>query len=198
MKQLEPFFSERKRRKIFSKIEKGKDLILHRDLLPKFAKKMVKKYSIYRGPNCFHAALAFHDQRLPKSKKVNIKQEKGYHRAMINYDELWRAINRHFYEVDPGKSELKYGDMLVFFNLPQGNFDGVNFRWIRHTSTYLFDKYTFSKGSKSPNTPYAINTIEQEWHSWANYTKRLGVKVYRRSTEKTMKSTPKDLTDWVF
>ena len=198
LSQMKLFFDRNERIRISKKLKEKKDLIVHRDLLPKFARKMAKKFTIFRGPNCFHAALAFHGQNLTKSKKVNVKKEKGYHRAMINYDELWRAINRHFYEVDPNKSPLKYGDMLVFFNIPSKNEKSVNFRWIRHTATYLFDQYTFSKGSKSPNTPYSIKTLSEEWGTWDKYTKKLGVRIYRRLSRKSTTSTPEDLTDWIY
>lgn len=198
LSQMKFFIEKPQRVKIAAKLRKNKDLSLHEDLLPNFARKMAKRFISYRGPNCFHAALAFHNQTLTKSPAVNVKEEKGYHRAMINYDELWRAINRHFYEVDTSKSQLKYGDMIVFFNLPEENPNYVNFRWIRHTATYLFDQYTFSKGSKSPNTPYSIKTLADEWNTWRKYTKRLGVKVYRRANRVISEKPPKDLTDWIF
>ncbi len=198
LNQMKLFLSGTQRMRISKKLRSNKDLILHRDLLPRFARKMAKRYVVFRGPNCFHAALAFHDQMLTRSEEVNVKEEKGYHRAMINYDELWRAINRHFYEVDPQKSDLKYGDMLVFFNLPKGTSNQVNFRWIRHTATYLFGEYTFSKGSKSPNTPYTVKTLGNEWETWRHYTKRLGVKIFRRASRNIDKTPPKDLTDWIF
>lgn len=196
--QMKFFLSATQRMHISKKIRNDKDLLVHRDLLPRFARKMAKRFVVFRGPNCFHAALAFHDQVLTRSEEVNVKEEKGYHRAMINYDELWRAINRHFYEVDPKKSTLKYGDMLVFFNLPKDADNNVNFRWIRHTATYLFSGYTFSKGSKSPNTPYTVKTLAEEWKTWENYTKSLGVKVFRRSSRNIERTPPKDLTDWIF
>ncbi|NRA67818.1 MAG: hypothetical protein HRU19_25280 [Pseudobacteriovorax sp.] len=196
--QIKLFLSKSQRSKIAKKIKSDEDLVVHRDLLPKFPRKMAKRFISYRGPNCFHAALAFHGQRITRSPAVNVKEEKGYHRAMINYDELWRAINRHFYEVDPAKSELKYGDMLVFFNLPKNNPGYVNFRWIRHTATYLFGAYTFSKGSKSPNTPYSIKTVADEWETWQKYTSKLGLKVFRRANKVIKNKPPKDLTDWIF
>lgn len=196
--QMKLFLKTRQRVKIARKLKSEKDLSIHKDLLPEFARKMAKKYVVFRGPNCFHAALAFHGQKLTKSSFVNVKKEKGYHRAMINYDELWRAINRHFYEVDTSKSSLKYGDMLVFFNIPSKKEMSVNFRWIRHTATYLFGEYTFSKGSKSPNTPYSVKTLNEEWSTWDKYTKKLGVRVYRRVSRQSARGTPKDLTDWIF
>ncbi|SMF46373.1 hypothetical protein [Pseudobacteriovorax antillogorgiicola] len=198
LSQMKLFLSTRERIRIVRKLKKDEDLIVHDDLLPRFARKMAKRFIVFRGPNCFHAALAFHGQSLTRSSSINVKREKGYHRAMINYDELWRAINRHFYEVDPKKSELKYGDMLVFFNIPKENPSQVNFRWIRHTATYLFDEYTFSKGSKSPNTPYTVKTLNEEWGTWERYTKNLGVRVFRRAHGRKIKSTPEDLTDWIF
>ena len=84
-------------------------------------------------------------RKLTRSKRVKYKEEKGYHSAMINYDELWRAINGYFHEVDVTKAKLKYGDLVVFFNIPKDLPEQTNFRWIRHTATYLFDDYTFSK-----------------------------------------------------
>lgn len=199
IRQLDGFLSSRDRKRVLSKINKGRNLNVEKELLPDFARKMIRKFLVYRGPNCFHAALAFHGQKLTRSKFVNIKEEKGYHRAMINYDELWRIVNRDFYEVDTKKHPLQYGDMLMFFNVPKEPFNQVSFRWIRHTATYLFGNYTFSKGSKSPNTPYTIKTLDSEWKTWQDYTSNLGVKVFRRNSTKRLKPKPsKDLMEWIY
>jgi hypothetical protein len=198
LSQIKPFFELNQRRNIANRLRAGKNLDLAEDLLPGFARRMAKKFTVYRGPNCFHAALAFHDQDLTKSPRINVKEEPGYHRAMINYDELWRVINRNFYEVDPRKYPLKYGDMIVFFSAPRDGTGPINFRWIRHTATYLFGPYTFSKGSKSPNTPYSIKTLPVEWKTWHNYSKNLGIKVFRRNSFDLTKTPPFDLTDWIY
>jgi len=199
--QLRPFFSKKQRRKLMSKIRTGHPIRVDTELLSEFAAKMIRKYTVYRGPNCFHAALAFHSPKITSSSRINVKEEVGYHRAMINYDELWRAINSHFYEINPEVSSLKYGDMLVFFDLPEGAEDEVaptDFRWIRHAATYLFGGYTFSKGSKSANTPYSVRTLVEEWQTWKKYTKKLGIKVFRRSQKSVKKQPPKDLDDWLY
>jgi hypothetical protein len=195
--QLRPHLGAKELEILKTRIMRESDLSVDLDLLPQFAEKMVKKYTIYRGPNCFHAALAFHSQYLTKSPLVNVKEEEGYHKAMINYDELWRAINDYFYEVDPAVSPLKYGDMLVFFNIPDDGSPWISYKWIRHTATYLFNNYTFSKGSKSPNTPYTVKTLEEEWKTWDDFTQKLGVKVFRRTTAK-IKAPPQPLTDWIY
>lgn len=198
LSQIRLFLDKAQRRKIIRKLKASEDLLLENDLMPSFAEKMVRKFIVYRGPNCFHAALAFHDQAMTKAPTINVKEEPGYHRAMINYDELWRVINRHFYEVDPKKSPLKYGDMIVFFSVPRGPTEPIDFRWIRHTATYLFGNYTFSKGSKSPNTPYSVKTLSQEWKTWQTFSKNLGVKIFRRNSQTIGKIPPLDLTDWIY
>ena len=102
------FLTKKQKRRLRNKLRSNRPLSLGNDLLPNFARKRLKKYLIHRGPNCFHVALSFQDERITKSPKVNIKQEKGYHPAMINYDELWRAINSYFYEVDvKGKTKIR-------------------------------------------------------------------------------------------
>lgn len=198
LKQVGPFLSKEERRRLGSKIRLNERFNLEKDLLPSFAKKMIRKYLVFKGPNCFHASLAFHGKNISKSPFINVKAEKGYHRAMINYDELWRAINRHFYEVNISESALKYGDMLVFFEIPPDSSDKTYFRWIRHAATYLIGPYTFSKGSKSPDTPYSIKTMDEEWKTWKKYTKNLGVKVFRRTTKNVTKRPPQDLVDWIY
>lgn len=202
VKQIGPYFSKDERKTLTAKIMKSESIDIDKELLPEFAKKMVGKYIIYRGPNCFHAALAFQSPVLTSSSLINVKKESGYHRAMINYDELWRAINSDFYEVNPDKVPLKYGDMLVFFDVPEeaeGDRETpVDFRWIRHTATYLFGGYTFSKGSKSPNTPYAVRTLAEEWKTWKKFTSNLGIKVFRRSQKSVRLVPPVDLADWIY
>jgi hypothetical protein len=202
MRQIAPFFKKKERHRLQAKIMKGEDIDVDTELLPEFARKMVGKFIIYRGPNCFHAALAFHGPQMTSSSLINVKEETGYHRAMINYDELWRVLGRNFYEINPDKQPLKYGDMLVFFDVPQdaeGDLDRpVEFRWIRHTATYLFGGYTFSKGSKSPNTPYTVRTLAEEWKTWKRYTTNLGVKVFRRAQVAVSVRPPVDLADWMY
>ena len=198
VQQTKSFLTKKQRRRLRRKLQKNQDIVVGRDLLPPFAKKRLKKYLIHRGPNCFHAALSFQDEKLTRSKRVNIKEEKGYHSSMINYDELWRAINGYFHEVDVRKAKLKYGDLVVFFNIPKDLPEQTNFRWIRHTATYLFDDYTFSKGSKSPNSPYTIKTLSDEWKTWQAYSSNLGVKIYRRNKATLQKNMPTDTTDWIY
>lgn len=200
MSQIQDFLPPSQRNLIAKKLSAGDNLSLDQDLLPEFAKRMVKTFLAYKGPNCFHAALAFHGEALTRSQYVNVKREEGYHSAMINYDELWRAIKAYFYEVNVSSSPLKYGDMIVFFELPKDadSQAGVNYRWIRHATTYLLGNYTFSKGSKSPDTPYTVKTLEDEWKTWQGYSQNLGVKVFRRSTKSAKKIPPIDLVDWVY
>ena len=199
LNQIRDHIPFKQRKRIRNRLKRKKDVSVDKFLLPPFAKKVIKKFLVFKGPNCFHAALAFHNVNITKSPLINVKKEKGYHRAMINYDELWRAINMNFYEVPPKQSDLQYGDMLVFFDMPQDeatNF--VNFRWIRHTATYLFGSYTFSKGSKSPNTPYTVKTLDEEWRTWRSYTKNLGVKVFRRARKSLGARPPEDRLDWLY
>jgi hypothetical protein len=184
--------------RISKKVKNGVDLVLDDDLLPSFAKKMAGKFIIYRGPNCFHAALAFFDQHLTRAPSVNVKEEEGYHRAMINYDELWRVISSEFYEIDPRNTPLKYGDLMVFFGVPPESPKHINFKWIRHTAIYLFGPYTFSKGSKSPNTPYSVKTLEEEWSTWRALTQNLGVKIYRRQLNLSSGRLPVKRDDWIY
>ena len=197
--QLKPYINKEDRFGIYAKLKQNVDLSLEKDLLPRFPRKMIKKFIVYRGPNCFHASLAFQGARFTKSPNFNIKVEKGYHKAMVNYDELWRMLTLNFYEVDTSKSKLRYGDLLVFFDIPGDamTLNKVNFRWIRHAATYLFGPYTFSKGSKSPSTPYTIKTLNEEWKTWNGYAKNLGMKVFRRSQHRK-KAPPFDLTDWIY
>jgi len=195
--QVQNFLDPADKRRVVGKFKNGEPVSLENDLLPEFAKKTVKKFLVFRGPNCFHAALAFHGQTVTRSKFFNVKEEEGYHRSMINYDELWRAINAAFYEVNPERSDLQYGDMLVFFDLPKDH-EVTNFRWIRHAATYLVGPYTFSKGSKSPDTPYTIKTLDEEWTTWRKFSKNLGAKVFRRNNPTVTKIPPLDLTDWLY
>lgn len=198
MYELEPFFSEAELERIIKNIRDRQDLLVDQQLLPLFPRKVVRKFVVYQGPNCFHAALAFHDQVLTRSSYFNVTEEEGYHRAMINYDELWRALNSYFYVVDYRADSLRYGDLLVFFDLPEEDDEAISFRWIRHTASYLFNGYTFSKGSKSADTPYTVKTLSEEWKTWSRITKTLGVKIFRRSTKHVRNRPPKDLVDWIY
>lgn len=198
IEEISPFFEGMEKQRILTRLRYHQSVSVDGILLPTFAKKVVRKFVVYRGPNCFHASLAFHNRALTRSRFFNVTEETGYHRAMINYDELWRTLTSNFYVVDHRIDTLRYGDILVFFDLPEGESGPVNFRWIRHTATYLFNGYTFSKGSKSADTPYTIKTLSEEWKTWSRIAKNPVVKIFRRSTKHVRKRPPKDLTDWIY
>ena len=198
LQQVGPFIGKDKSKKLTSQIAHRREIIVSNALLPEFPSESVGKYSIHRGPNCFHAALAFHGEQITNSPFFNVREESGYHRKMINYDELWRAIQLNFYEIDPQKTDLKYGDMIVFFDVPTSSEYEVYFRWIKHASTYLFNHYVFSKGSKSADSIYAIRTIEEEWSAWKRRTENLAIKVFRRSLRHVKTTPPRNLQDWIF
>lgn len=199
LRQTRYFFNTTQQQRLKRKIINNSFLTVDRDLLPEFAAKMVRRYTIFRGPNCFHAVLAFQDPDFPKSVFLNVKEELGYHRAMINHDELWRALDENFYEVRPAVSELKFGDIIVFFKIPEdSNAAFPSFRWLKHTAVYLFNNYTFSKGSKSSNSPYTVKTLQDEWHTWRKILKRPAIKIFRRASHNLNKKYTASLQDWLY
>lgn len=195
--QLSPFFSSRELARINRKIMDMSTISLDKDLLPQFARQRVATHTIFRGPNCFHAALAFQSPKLASSTLVNVRREQGYHQDMINYDELWRVLQRSFYEIDPERVNLQYGDMIVFFETKEADTDHVEFKTLRHAATYLLGGFVFAKGSKSANSPYLVRTLGEEWETWTKYTKKLGVKVFRRSLKHVTNPIAVDPDDWV-
>lgn len=196
--QLEPFMEKKELDALSNKIKSGQILRLDKDLLPDFARKRVGRHTIYKGPNCFHAALAFQSDELASSSLVNIRQEPGYHRNMVNYDELWRILQLSFYEINPTKTSVQYGDMIVFFETNEQSKGPIDFKTLRHAATYLVGGYVFAKGSKSANSPYIVSTLGEEWETWTKYTKKLGLKVFRRSLKNVTKAPSADPIDWAY
>jgi hypothetical protein len=196
--QVEPFMTKRELNSLKDKINTSQMLRLDKDLLPGFARKRVGRHTIFKGPNCFHAALAFQSDALASSSLVNVRQEPGYHRNMVNYDELWRVLQLSFYEINPTKTPLQYGDMIVFFETSEKTNGSIDFKTLRHAATYLLGGYVFSKGSKSANSPYIVSTLGEEWDIWTRYTKKLGLKVFRRSLKNVTTAPPVDRIDWVY
>lgn len=196
--QLEPYLTKEQINEVRGKIAKGKNLSVDRDLLPPFARKMIRHHTVFKGPNCFHAALSFQSPLFPKSGLVNVREEPGYHRSMINYDEMWRVAQLEFYEIDPAKADIKYGDMILFFDAPKEPRVAVDFKTLRHAATYLFGGYVFAKGSKSANSPYIIRPLADEWSTWVKYTDNLGVKVFRRNLKHVNKAAIWDPSDWLY
>lgn len=188
--QTEGYLTYKQRLKLRDRIKRGEYIDIDVDLLPAFAKKRVKTFNIVRGPNCFQTALAFQGEKFASLPFVNPIREQGYDDAMINYDELWTALGNSFYEVNPRRSELKYGDIIVFSDvsgLPPTS--PLDYRMIKHASTYLFGGLVFSKGSKSANSPYTIKHLDDEWKTWQKFSKELAVKVFRRAF-KSVRSVP--------
>lgn len=179
------------------KLRMSQQIPLNPYLLPKFAAKKLETFNIVRGPNCFHSAMAFHSQKLANSIFHNVNREKGYHREMINNDELLMLLNIYFQELDPRDVSLKYGDVMVFLDVKNPLANSIHYKWIKHTSTFLFNGYTFSKGSKSANSPYVIKALPEEWRTWENNTKLLGLKVFRRKVKNVKKMPPKKLNGWL-
>ena len=168
--------------------------------LPKFPRRMLRRHVTFRGPNCFHAAMAFQDQALLTMSRTNLRREPNHHHLMINHDELWHILNWYFYEVDPAKSPLKYGDVIVFLDVPAAHSQHkpAEHPWIIHASAYLFNEFVFSKGSKSPNTAYTIKTLAEEWQTWSRHAERLAVKVYRKNyVNLAKKSMILSRNDWL-
>ena len=197
--QLSPFFSPNEMTQIRTKIATYASLSMDKDLLPAFARKAVTRHTIYKGPNCFHAALSFQSPLLADSSNVNVRKEQGYHKNMLNYDELWRVIQLSFYEIDPRKNPIQYGDMIVLFEANgAGNSNVIDFKTLRHAATYLMGGYVFAKGSKSANSPYIVRTLEEEWNTWTKYTVKLGAKVYRRNQIRVTKPVLDSPQDWVY
>lgn len=196
MTQLGEYLDKDNLKYIDRRIQLSLPIKVDESLLPKFAKKVVKKYSVFRGPNCFHAALSFVAPQLPRSNLVNIKEEHNYHRAMINYDELWRILRSGFYEVDASKFDLKYGDLLIYFDYEEDQ--PTSYRWIKHASAYLFGSYAFSKGSKSANSPYTVKTLSEEWDTWSRASKKLGIKVFRKLENNVKYAPASELTEWLY
>ena len=197
LNQMKYFFSPTALKKIKKKLVRSSQIVVDKDLLPEFAARMVRRYTIFRGPNCFHAVLAFQDPAFPKSTFLNVKEEIGYHRAMINHDELWRVLDENFYEINTNITKLNYGDIIVFFKVPEHNNDFPSYKWLKHTSVYLFNNYTFSKGSKSSNSPYTIKTMEEEWRAWKKILKNPAIKVFRRVSHNLNKKFTPNLKDWL-
>lgn len=119
LSQVRPFLNFKDVVDIQRKIEEKTFLELDKDLLPPFPRKLVKTYTHFKGPNCFHAALAFQDPLLPKNSVFHPLRHGDYHWQMINHDELWRMLQGAFYEVDAQNTPLKFGDIVVFFDKPK-------------------------------------------------------------------------------
>ena len=170
-------------------------------LLPEFASRVLNKYVVYRGPNCFHAAMGFQDKSLLTMTRTNIRIEPNHHHLMINHDELLRIVNWYFYEIDPKKNPLRYGDVIMFLDVPEDSIENqpAQFDWIVHASAYLFGDFVFSKGSKSPNSPYTIKTIDEEWQTWKKLSSNLAIKVFRKSFDNfKQKSTVVSRSSWLY
>jgi hypothetical protein len=196
--QLTPFLQPDEMINIRRKILNKSPLSMDKDLMPQFARQRVGLHTIYKGPNCFHAALSFQSPLIASSNLINVRLEPGYHRDMINYDELWRILQLSFYEIDPARSQLQYGDMIVFFETKATNEPAVDFKNLRHAATYLTGGYVFAKGSKSANSPYLVRTLDEEWETWTKYTDKLGAKVFRRNLKHVSNPLPADPVDWVY
>ncbi len=197
LRQAQLFLTPQETGSLRIQLAKNSTLDVDRYLLPRFAANVISHFTKYKGPNCFQAALAFQNINLAKSESVNVREEKGYHPAMINYDELWRILEGNFREINPKKTALEFGDMVVIMDVTKDQQTRpVDFKNIRHAATYLFNGYVFSKGSKSASSPYLIKPLADEFKLWKSFTPNIAVKVYRNNFTKQAVAT-KFLDDWL-
>ncbi len=177
--ELEPYLDAAELATVLANVAAEGELDVDRELLPRIARASVGQFTKYRGPNCFRTALSFQDPRLPSLPAVNSKAEPGFHAAMINNDELWYALTHEFFEVDTARERLRYGDVLVFFDVPNEG-GPIDYRWLKHASTYLLSDYTYSKESYAANSPHTVKRLSDEWQTWQRRLPHFAVKVYRK------------------
>ncbi len=200
LNEVRPFLNRDDTYTLLNKIQTQNHIRLDEDVLPLFARKTVKTFTHFKGPNCFHAALAFQDPLIPSNSFLHPNRLKEYHWQMINYDELWRILSNGFYEVNAENSQLKFGDILVIFDKPRDYEETkpIDFRWIKHAMVYLFDEFTFSKGSKSANSTYTVNTLQEEVSTWRGLTENLAIKVFRKSLIRVKNLPYAEQHDWLY
>lgn len=197
--ELSYFFSPKELEKIERKLDRQNYLSVKNELLPPLVRSRLGHYTAYQGPNCFEAALSFQGEGFSRSYRYNIKDEPGHHELMINNDELFDLLQKHFIEVDPRENGLRYGDLLVFVDYGEAlNEQDFHYSWIKHASVFLFNHYTFSKASKSADSPYSIKTLEEEWARWLKFYKFLKIKVFRKPRRDNKEFNRKKLVDWIY
>jgi hypothetical protein len=202
--QTKMFLSSKNRKKIISQIKRKRKISLDKYLLPKFPKTVLKGFSLYRGPNCFHASMAFHSNKFAHSNFYNVKRERNHHSIMINNDELYRTLRSEFYEITlNGRNTLRYGDVVIFLELPRNisypeHEAWFHYKWIKHAAVFLFNDYTFSKQSKSSNSPYSVKRLSDEKKYWFSRLKSPAIKIFRRSQKHVRKIPSKNQADWMY
>ena len=177
LSQLYLFFSPSEYQQLRMKLSDSQALLVDRDLLPDFARTHVKRFPIYRGPNCFHTAIAFSYPNIVNSDFLNPRWEKTYHPHMLNGDEILRALALGFYPLYQVQA-LQYGDILIFLDKSSDSQLPLH-RKIKHAMVYLFSDYVFSKASKSANSPYRVEKLETEWKIWSQLPD-VEIKVFRK------------------
>ncbi len=177
LSQLQPFFPSERHQRIQTQLSGTKSFLVDVNLLPPFAAAHVKRFSIYRGPNCFHSAIAFAYPDMVDSDLLNPRREKFYHSNMLNGDEILRVLSFGFYPLHRVDG-LQYGDILIFLEKSSNPRIPLHLK-IKHAMVYLFSDYVFSKASKSADSPYRIEKLEVEWKIWGQL-QDLEIKVFRK------------------
>ncbi len=181
------FYTERELETILFELKLQQEEWVRADRIffPKFARKNLYKYENVRGPNCFHSSIAFADPRISFLEHINIRREPDYHRKMINHNELWSALHRYYQPIDPRKTPLVFGDVIVFYDQDVSS-NGSLYKSFKHATTYLFRGLLFNKNSKTAKTPYLILPLNMVFDQWKRRYHNLGYRIYRKN--KTTKS----------
>jgi hypothetical protein len=197
--ELKYFFTDEELAVLRVKIQNKDFLLIDEDLLPSSVRSRVGKYTSYLGPNCFEATLAFQDENFSRSYLYNVKNEPEHHGLMINNDELFLLLKKHFFEIDPKETSLRYGDVILFADYGEAlSEDDFQYSWIKHTAVFLLNYYTFSKGSKSADSPYTVKTLKEEWKLWSSRFNLLKIKVFRKLPHDDLRIKQKKLVDWMY
>lgn len=147
-------------------------------LLPTHMRKLLGRYSPFRGRNCFATALQFADPAIIQLKNINMVKEPGHSLALINHDEFSHALWLGYDELSPQQQAqgLEFGDLVAIID----GKDSVSYTSFKHAVIHIAEDVYLHKPSKSASSPIEFVRWQELVQTWKPLVAQFDVRFFRR------------------
>lgn len=147
-------------------------------LLPQHMKKLLGRYSPFRGRNCFATALQFADPSIIQLKNINMVKEPGHSLALINHDEFSHALWLGYDELTAQQQAqgLEYGDLVAIID----GKDSSSYTSFKHAVIHVAADVYLHKPSKSASSPIEFVRWRDLVQTWKPLVSQFDVRFFRK------------------
>lgn len=161
------------------------------ELLPNHMRRLLGRYSPFRGRNCFATALQFADSKIIQTKNINLVREAGHSLALINHDEFSHALWLGYEELTPERVNmgLVFGDLIA---ITDGKYSNA-YNSFKHAVIHVANDVYLHKPSKSASSPIEFIRWKDLVQTWKPLVKKFEVRFFRRRPATLLKEQSPEL-----